>query len=514
MDHEQAWAEALATEHTHQQELLAVFRGELGAFARECASALTALDSYVTGLAGVVEVMDAARTGYKHADLVLDIARRLSHDDPDAELYEQLGTDGDVQPRFVGRARDLLHASPKRTDRELLQAVVDAAGVRSRIEQMVGPAPLAALNALRPLARRLPALSTIDPAESETARADLAQVLEQTAQLASADGAGAVANAAALAASLHTAVEHVQGAAHAVEQGRLEQVLAEARAQLQRDLDALRAVLADAPPGWRAERQVELDALTAEVKEKLERIERTRRALAAFLPHLQTIVRALSTLERLQAVEGRVEGRLRAGAEAARTLLLLGVGSVWSAAVPKAHSTSSPARRSVDKRLLVGAAVVVVLIGAGIALAVGGGDKKKAAPVIVTSTTSPLTVSVTAPVAQVQAPEVSPVQAEFIEAQKTTFYAVSVAAPGQVVSYAWRLSPPKNDPSCNKFAPVPGSPNKAAWHHGGTDGCSHFGIQHEGTVTVVVTTAAFRCVATFFGTLTKSGPPARRCTPV
>lgn len=41
-DHEQAWAEALAEEHGHQQELLATLRNELGTFARECASALTA----------------------------------------------------------------------------------------------------------------------------------------------------------------------------------------------------------------------------------------------------------------------------------------------------------------------------------------------------------------------------------------------------------------------------------------------------------------------------------------
>jgi hypothetical protein len=194
MDHEQSWAEGLATEHTHQRELLAAFRGELGAFARECAAALTALDSYVAGLAGVVEVMDAARIGYKHADLVLDIARRLSPDHADAELYERLGDDGDLQPRLVDRAREVLHASPRRTDRELLKAVADAAGVRSRIEQIVGPVPLAALSALRPLARRLPSLATIDPNENETARTDLAQVLEHTAQLATVEGAGAVAD--------------------------------------------------------------------------------------------------------------------------------------------------------------------------------------------------------------------------------------------------------------------------------------------------------------------------------
>jgi hypothetical protein len=513
MDHEQAWAEALATEHTHQRELLAAFRGELGAFARECAAALIALDSYVTGLAGVVDVMDAARTGLKHADLVLDIARRLSPNETDAELYEHLGGDGDLRPQLVDRARSVLRATPRRTDRELLKAVVDAAGVRSRIEQIVGPAPLVALNALRPLARRLPGLATIDPKENETARIDLAQALEQTSQLASVEGEGVVADAAALVSSLHTTVQHVQGAARAVGEGRLEQVVAEARALLQGDLDTLRAVLPEAPADWRASRQVELDALTAEVHEKLERIERTRRALAAFLPHLQTIVRTLSTLERFQAVEGRFDGRLRAGAEAARAFLLLGVGSIWSTAVPTAASApAAPARRSVDKRLLVGAALVVLLIGVGVALAVGGGSKKKAAAVVLPTTTNKVSVSVAAPVATPKAPKVSPVQATFVEAQRATFYAVNVAAPGQTVTYAWRLTPPKDNPTCTKFAPVPGSPNKAVWHHADTDSCAHTGFQHNGTVTVVVTTPAWRCAATFFGTLTKSGPPAQRCT--
>jgi hypothetical protein len=43
--HEGAWAEALAQEHVDQRELLAALRDELGAFARECSSALTALDA-------------------------------------------------------------------------------------------------------------------------------------------------------------------------------------------------------------------------------------------------------------------------------------------------------------------------------------------------------------------------------------------------------------------------------------------------------------------------------------
>ena len=129
--------------------------------------------------------------------------------------------------------------------------------------------------------------------------------------------------------------------------------------------------------------------------------------------------------------------------------------------------------------------------------------------------TNKVSVSVATPVAKPSAPKVSPVQAVFVETQRATFYAVAVAAPGQgPVSYAWRLTPPKDNPGCNNFAPVPDSPSKSVWHHADTDGCAHTGFQHNGTVTVVVTTTAWRCVATFFGTLTKSGPPAQRCTPV
>jgi len=61
--HEQAWAEALAEEHAHQQELLATLRDELGTFARECAAALTALDTYA-GLTGVADVLSGVLARY------------------------------------------------------------------------------------------------------------------------------------------------------------------------------------------------------------------------------------------------------------------------------------------------------------------------------------------------------------------------------------------------------------------------------------------------------------------
>jgi hypothetical protein len=116
--HEQAWAEALAEEHAHQRELLATLRGELGTFARECAAALTALDAFA-GLAGVAEVLNAARGDVQQASLVLDVGRRLGalartapQDEQLEGLYDRLGGDGDVPPPLVRHAGELLRAGP------------------------------------------------------------------------------------------------------------------------------------------------------------------------------------------------------------------------------------------------------------------------------------------------------------------------------------------------------------------------------------------------------------------
>ncbi len=524
--HERAWAEALAQEHAHQQELLAAFRGELGAFARECSAALTALDAYCAGI-GIAEVLDAARTGHRHAALVLDVSRRLpglapatvAVDDELTDLYAGLAEGGDAPPRLVSHAGEVLRAAPKRTDRELLRAVVDAGGVRSRIEQLIGPAPVAALTALAPLARRLPGLATIDGGEAGPAGKDLLRALEATAELTAAEGLAAVSDAASLAASVHTAVEHVQGAARAVEEGRLEQVLAQARLQLERDLGELRAVLAaagDAPPEWLTARRAELEALTEEVREKRERIERTRRALAALLPHLQAVSRALATVEKLQALEGRLDPRLGAGAEAARLTLLLDLSGLLGAIVPGGpqHGPRPRSRGHGRTRWLVAAALAVVAAaGIAIAVATSGGSEEPAAvstsPPPPPATTTQASVPTPAPP---PAPEVSAVEAVFDEGQRATFYSVAVSARRQgEPTYAWHLTPPADDPGCNRFAPVPGSPGRAVWHHADTDGCSHAGSEHAGTVTVTITTSAWKCTATFEGTETRTGPPPQRC---
>src|SRR5205085_2725808 len=81
---------ALAEEHAHQRELLATLREELGTFAKECASALTALDAFI-GLAGVAGIL---ASDAKDALLVLQVGRRLGipHEDATLEsLYATLG---------------------------------------------------------------------------------------------------------------------------------------------------------------------------------------------------------------------------------------------------------------------------------------------------------------------------------------------------------------------------------------------------------------------------------------
>ena len=150
----------------------------------------------------------------------------------------------------------------------------------------------------------------------------------------------------------------------------------------------------------------------------------------------------------------------------------------------------------------------------GIALAVGGGGKKRTTAQAPISTAGPPTTAASAPASTTPpAPALSPVRATFDPAQKATFYTVSASGQGSP-SFAWRLTPPPADPTCDHFSVVAGKPNEAVWHHADTDGCNHNAMGpagHLGTVTVTVKTAAWECTATFFGTNTSQGPPARRC---
>ena len=397
-DHEAAWAKGLAQEQAHQRELLATFRGELAAFARECAKALTALDACVGGLGEVFTALETGAKAHDHAKIVLDVTRRFRQLAPgserpeDVELYSSFGEEGDVPGRAVGHAKRLLAEEPKRNDRELLQAVVQAAGARAQVEDLLGPAPVAALAGLAPLARWFPGLATVDEKEAAPARKKLATVLEAAEQ----GGGGELvelAAAASLASSVREASEHAGASARAVEEGRLRQVIAEARVQLKQDLDELRGTLddaKDAPDEWLHDRKAEHEALTQEVEEKLERLERTAGWLNNLLPRLQLVSRGLGSAQRLQAVEGRIDPQQPVTAEAARTSLLLELSSVWGPLLPGARRAARPERRA---PLVAVAIAVIVLLGAGAGLgayfATRGGGKKAAE----TSTTAPTTTT-------------------------------------------------------------------------------------------------------------------------
>jgi hypothetical protein len=536
--HAKAWAGALATEHLHQRELLATFRGELRTFAMECAQTVAALDVFLGAATGVAEVVSAAASAHEHATIVRDVARRLSelrektmHEDV-AEVYAGLEHEGDLAASVVQRARNALKGAPKRSDRELLNAIVASQGVRAGIEKIIGPAPLAALTALAPLARQVPRFSSAKddrPGRRElvgSARDSLLGVLQAGTQVDGDVALAETANSAALAASLHEAVPHVREAARAVEEGRIEQAIAEARRLFEADFAALQRVIdgaAEAPATWLGERRTELAELREEVREKLERVEHTRRLLAWLLPNVQTVARALAIAGRVDAVEGQFSFPGAAiTAEAAQLLLLIDLGELWDASLPAPAPTSHGTRASSRRIAIAGVALLALagVVAAVFALSGGGSPTKPKAAVstvqATSSTTStPTTTTTTTTKATPAAPAVSPVHAEFKPLDFATYYAVSATAERQgTPTYTWSLSPPKGNASCNRFGPVPGKPNQAVWHHADTDGCNHalmgpYG--HTGTVTVIVKTSDWECTATFFGTITRSGPPAQRC---
>ncbi len=513
--HEEAWADALSTEHLHQRELLATLRDELGTFARECASALTALDAFA-GLAGVNEVLSTAQAGAKHAKLALDVGRRLrGGEDPElVDLYSKVAGGDDVPPALVRHASEVLRAGPTRTDRELLEAVVTASGAAAGIEQLLGPAPWAALAAMKPLVKWVRADDRRELRHS--AGNDLAQVLAATAALGAGAETAAAGDAAAIGQSLRDSIEHVENAAKAVRDGKLEEVLREAREKLQQDLDALRGIhegADDAPEEWRAARRTEHAALTEEVRVKLEKIERIRGLLLRILPNLQAITRALSVVQKVHALEGRLDPAPAAGMAAAQAALALHAGDVWAESLPGAPP--APRVRRVSTRTKLIAAVTAIAIGVVVGIALAGGSSPKPKPIVTETNAAappaPTTTAAATPAVAAK-PTLLPVNAVFDPNQRATFYTVSVEQGGEAVStYRWSLTTPPGNPTCNKFGPLPGKPNEAVWHHADTDGCTHNGIQHDGTVHVTVLSAHWSCSESFFGTLTKTGAKNEHC---
>jgi hypothetical protein len=496
---EQAWADALAREHLHQRELLAALRDELGTFARELSAALTSLDAYI-GLAGVNEILTTAQATVSHARLALEIGRRLEGaDDPYLlDLYTVVAGDEDVPPPLVRHASDLLSSAPKRSDRELLQAVVTASGTRKQIEQLVGPAPAAAFAALRPLVSRI--------RTGDVPTGDLEQVLTATAELDPGDSA-----ATALTLSLRDAVDSTERAVKAVRDGGLSQALAEARERLEQDLDALRAIhegADEAPAEWRAARKAEHAELAEEVRVKLDKIERIRGVLLGLPPQLHAVTRALGVVQRLHELEGRLEPEPASGAAAAHAALAVAANELWQGSLPE--PAPAPRARRVSKTVRYAVLAVAVLAGVGVGVALAGGSSKPKPVVMETNAAAPTTTAATAIGAR---PSILPVNAFFDPSQRATFYTVAVEHDGEpAIDYRWALTPPADNPTCNRFEPIPAKPNEAVWHHADTDGCTHNGIQHAGTVHVTVITAHWSCRESFFGTLTRTGTPNAQCT--
>jgi hypothetical protein len=140
------------------------------------------------------------------------------------------------------------------------------------------------------------------------------------------------------------------------------------------------------------------------------------------------------------------------------------------------------------------------------------------------STPPPVSPAATAPASAVAAapsvapsgtPTLSPIQAVFTDALYHTVYTESATGTG--LTYAWTVSM-SADPHCAAgFKGNAPSANRATWYHADTTTggpCDHtyYGAQgHPGSVTVVVTSALWRCTATYVGTLTGTGPAPAAC---
>jgi hypothetical protein len=217
-------------------------------------------------------------------------------------------------------------------------------------------------------------------------------------------------------------------------------------------------------------------------------------------------------VQKLHALEGRLDPEPAAAVAASQSSLVLDASDVWAGTFGDAASAARVRRVSRRTKWAAGVAAVVIAAIVGVALA-GGGSTKPKPVVIETTPAAPATTAAAAAPAVGPKPTLLPVKAVFDSAQRATFYTVGIEQGGEpVTSYAWRLTTPPGNPTCNKFAPIPGKPFEAVWHHADTDGCTHNGIQHDGTVHVTVKSAHWSCVESFFGTLTRTGSPNAQCT--
>jgi hypothetical protein len=134
---------------------------------------------------------------------------------------------------------------------------------------------------------------------------------------------------------------------------------------------------------------------------------------------------------------------------------------------------------------------------------------------------------------QATAPHLTPLTASFYPDQRKSVYEEHVVGPigddltfDPGTSYRWSVSIPADSRCALGFAPAAPQPNQATWAHADTSEggyCdhtvydpAHYG--HPGTVTVTVSTPAWVCTATYFGTQGDGtpngvGPEPPACTP-
>jgi hypothetical protein len=156
------------------------------------------------------------------------------------------------------------------------------------------------------------------------------------------------------------------------------------------------------------------------------------------------------------------------------------------------------------RRAFIGAAALAgVLALAGVAAAVGGSPSAERA----SAAGLPLVE----------------IHFEFRVEERATHYTVvnTGNARGTVdlanATYAWKVAPPDNDPTCNNRGVLTGTGKEFVWRHGNKgdpisdDACNHDiglpGIGHPGDVDVDVKDARWSCTAGYTGTQAADGSP-------
>jgi hypothetical protein len=111
-------------------------------------------------------------------------------------------------------------------------------------------------------------------------------------------------------------------------------------------------------------------------------------------------------------------------------------------------------------------------------------------------------------------PQITVIEAKFNEELRATFYDVHLNDPVAPTStWTWEFQPPPDDLTCKRFSVVTQEQafSQAVWYHSNDDGCSHKGIDHNGTIEVTVVNGDYTCNATITGTTDHFGPDPQPC---